>query len=81
MLADQISVAFEEDRRMIEAQQKIVLENPDKPMLAIAADAGPLLVRQRIAEMLKAEARSSAVAERVAEGGHRPSRPKAGAIG
>ncbi len=60
MLADQISGAFEEDRRMIEAQQRIVLENPDKPMLAIAADAGPLLVRQRIAEMLKAEARAGA---------------------
>jgi phenylpropionate dioxygenase-like ring-hydroxylating dioxygenase large terminal subunit len=66
MLANQISIAFEEDRRMIEAQQKIVLENPDHPMLAIAADAGPLLVRQRIAEMLKAEARAGVVAERVA---------------
>lgn len=47
--------AFEEDRTMIEAQQKIISQVPDRPMLPIAADSGMNQARWLIDRQLKAE--------------------------
>ncbi len=51
-----VVAAFEEDRTMIEAQQKVMRQLPDKPMVPIAADAGLNQARWLIDRMLKAEA-------------------------
>lgn len=48
-------VAFEEDRTMIEAQQKILSQVPDRPMVPIAADAGLNQGRWLLDRLLKAE--------------------------
>jgi phenylpropionate dioxygenase-like ring-hydroxylating dioxygenase large terminal subunit len=47
--------AFEEDRTVIEAQQKTLLLTPDRPMIPIAADAGLNQARWLIERQLKAE--------------------------
>jgi phenylpropionate dioxygenase-like ring-hydroxylating dioxygenase large terminal subunit len=47
--------AFEEDRRMIEAQQKVLNLVPGRPMIPIAADAGLNQARWLIDRMLAAE--------------------------
>ena len=47
--------AFEEDRVMIEAQQKIISQVPERPMLPIGADAGMNQARWLIDRQLKAE--------------------------
>ena len=50
-----VVVAFEEDRTMIEAQQKILSQVPDRPMVSIAADAGLNQGRWLLDRLLKAE--------------------------
>ncbi len=47
--------AFEEDRSMIEAQQKIISMVPDRPMIPIGADSGLNQARWLIDRALKAE--------------------------
>jgi phenylpropionate dioxygenase-like ring-hydroxylating dioxygenase large terminal subunit len=54
-LADRISEAFVEDRRMIEAQQRMVDRYPGETMAFILADNGLALGRRLIDEKLKAE--------------------------
>lgn len=51
-----VVVAFEEDRTMIEAQQKVIRQTPDRPMIPIAADAGLNQARWLTERQLKAEA-------------------------
>lgn len=51
--------AFEEDRAMIEAQQKIWdLTSPEKAKLFLPQDKGPFLMRQLMEKLIKAEASS-----------------------
>ncbi len=47
--------AFEEDRTMIEAQQKIPSQVPDRPMIPTGADSGLNQARWLIDKALKAE--------------------------
>jgi hypothetical protein len=47
--------AFEEDRTMIEAQQRIMNQLPDRPMVPIAADTGLNQARWLIDRQIKAE--------------------------
>jgi len=49
------SAAFEEDRIMIEAQQKIIDHNPGKRMVWIDADKGPGMFRQLMAKLMREE--------------------------
>jgi phenylpropionate dioxygenase-like ring-hydroxylating dioxygenase large terminal subunit len=51
-----VVVAFEEDRTMIEAQQKVIQRDPSRPMIPIAADAGLNQARWLIERLGKAEA-------------------------
>jgi len=51
-----VVIAFEEDRMVIEAQQKILTLVPDRPMVPIAADAGLNQARWLLDRMAKAEA-------------------------
>ena len=55
-LADRIAVGFEEDRAMIEAQQRMVDESGDDPMAFILADNGLALGRRLINAKLEEEA-------------------------
>lgn len=50
-----VLVAFEEDRRMIEGQQKVLDRLPGRPMVPIAADAGLNQARWLLDRMAKAE--------------------------
>ena len=50
--------AFEEDRTMIEAQQKIMDQVPERTMIPIAADSGLNQARWLIDRLVKAEAGS-----------------------
>lgn len=50
-----VLVAFEEDRRMIEGQQKVLSLVPGRPMLPIAADAGLNQARWLLDRMARAE--------------------------
>ncbi len=50
-----VIVAFEEDRTMIEAQQKIISQVPQRPMIPIAADGGMNQARWLIDRQLQAE--------------------------
>jgi len=52
---DNVVVAFEEDRTMIEAQQKIVSQTPHRPMIPIWADSGLSQARWLIDRALQAE--------------------------
>lgn len=52
--------AFEEDRRIIEAQQKILLESQSQPLIAIAVDASVIAVRRIAHEILACEGAASA---------------------
>jgi len=52
---DSVVEAFEEDRTMIEAQQKIIDLVPDRPMLPIAADSGLNQARWLIDRLIKVE--------------------------
>ena len=52
---DNVVLAFEEDRTMIEAQQKIISQTPDRPMIPIWADSGLSQARWLIDRALKAE--------------------------
>lgn len=48
--------AFEEDRSMIEAQQKIIEQVPERPMMPIGADSGLHQARWLIDRLINAEA-------------------------
>ncbi len=50
-----VVVAFDEDRTMIEAQQKIISLVPDRPMRPIGADAGLNQARWLLDRLIKAE--------------------------
>lgn len=63
MLANAIAVAFEEDRAVIEAQQRVIDRSPGAKMIAIAADAGGMQVRFMIDALLAAEAGTLEAAE------------------
>jgi vanillate O-demethylase monooxygenase subunit len=52
---DGILVGFEEDRRMIEAQQARLLQTPSHEPIAIAADAGLIQFRRVMARLMEAE--------------------------
>jgi len=51
-----LCTAFEEDRRIIEAQQQMILRTPPAPMQAIAADAALSQYRWLLQRMCEAEA-------------------------
>ncbi|WP_048440543.1 aromatic ring-hydroxylating dioxygenase subunit alpha [Caenimonas sp. SL110] len=51
-----VVVAFEEDRRMIEGQQKVLTRLPGRTMIPIAADAGLNQARWLLDRMARAEA-------------------------
>lgn len=55
-----VVVAFEEDRRIIEGQQKIMGQLPGRTMIPIAADAGLNQARWLLDRMAKAEAAEGA---------------------
>lgn len=55
-----VVVAFEEDRRMIEGQQKVLNLVPERPMIPIAADAGLNQARWLLDRMARAEANAAA---------------------
>ena len=55
---ENVLLAFEEDRAMIEGQQKIISLTPDRPMIPIGADAGLNQARWLIDRLLKAEAQT-----------------------
>ncbi|PZU75331.1 MAG: LysR family transcriptional regulator [Rhizobium sp.] len=57
-LADRIAEGFEEDRTMIEAQQKVIDENDGDTMAYIFVDNGLTLGRRLLTEALAAEAAS-----------------------
>lgn len=59
-----VVVAFEEDRLMIEAQQKIINHAPERAMMPIAADAGLNQARWLLDRMAKAEQADGATYER-----------------
>lgn len=61
-LTAQVENAFDEDRRIIEAQQKVIVTSPDAPMIAIAADATLLKVRRMLDAMLAKEQSSNTAA-------------------
>jgi len=48
--------AFNEDKAMIDAQQKIISLNPDAPLNNLAGDEGGVQARRLIDRMLAAEA-------------------------
>ena len=54
-----VVVAFEEDRTMIEAQQKIIDLTPNRPMIPIAADSGLNQARWLIDRLIKAESNTA----------------------
>ncbi|HDR9486430.1 TPA: aromatic ring-hydroxylating dioxygenase subunit alpha [Burkholderia aenigmatica] len=54
-LAAQVESAFDEDRQIIEAQQKVLTDAPDSPMIAIAADGTLLKVRRMLDAMIANE--------------------------
>jgi len=54
-LTAQVEYAFDEDRRIIEAQQQVLRSAPDAPMIAIAADATLLRVRRMLDAMIASE--------------------------
>ena len=56
---DNVVVAFEEDRTMIEAQQKVISQVPDRPMIPIAADAGLSQARWLLDRLIQAEQRAA----------------------
>lgn len=52
-----VSDAFDEDRRMIEAQQANILSHPDEPMVPIGADGALTRYRRKVAAAIAAEAK------------------------
>jgi phenylpropionate dioxygenase-like ring-hydroxylating dioxygenase large terminal subunit len=60
-LTVQVAAAFEEDRVIIEAQQRSILQSAGAPMIAIPADATLMRVRRMLDVMLANEASASGV--------------------
>ncbi|MGE0796735.1 MAG: Rieske 2Fe-2S domain-containing protein [Lautropia sp.] len=56
-LFENVMTAFEEDRRMIYAQQRNLALDPDTPLLAIAADAALVHYRRVVQQQIAREAR------------------------
>jgi vanillate O-demethylase monooxygenase subunit len=48
-------VAFHEDKVIIEAQQKVIDQDPTRPMLSLSMDGGPNLFRGMVRELIAAE--------------------------
>ena len=59
--------AFHEDKALIEAQQRMIDLEPDRPMVGATADAAPLQFRRMVSQWLAAE-RAGAVAKAQAVG-------------
>ncbi len=55
LVIDQVSKAFEEDREMIEAQQRVIDQDPGSAMLGIPADAALQRARRMFNELVAAE--------------------------
>ncbi len=60
-LTAQVAAAFEEDRVIIEAQQRSILESEGAPMIAIPADSTLMRVRRMLDAMLESEASTTAL--------------------
>ena len=67
LFLDQVGEAFEEDRDVLEAQQRAILEHGDSWTYALQADAGSVQARRVLARMIDAEAprRPAGAPERV----------------
>lgn len=59
-LVTHVSGAFDEDREIIEAQQRVIDEDPGQPMVAIPADAALQQVRWMLGKLVAAEAATPA---------------------
>lgn len=57
-----VVIAFEEDRRMIEAQSRIIEKEPTRPMLAVNSDGALVRYRRLVAAALEEEAAPAATA-------------------
>ena len=55
LVFDQVSEAFEEDRRMLEAQQDVLRTRADTWSVAVKADAGSIEARRVLDRMIAAE--------------------------
>jgi phenylpropionate dioxygenase-like ring-hydroxylating dioxygenase large terminal subunit len=55
-LATEVGRAFDEDKQIIEAQQRVIKEFPDSPMMAIRADIALTGVRRMLDKLLLEEA-------------------------
>jgi phenylpropionate dioxygenase-like ring-hydroxylating dioxygenase large terminal subunit len=56
-------VAFHEDKVIIEAQQKVIDQDPARQMLSLAMDGGPNLFRGIVRELIAAETTTSGAVE------------------
>ena len=56
-------VAFQEDKIIIEAQQRVISLDPSRPMLPLSMDGGPALFRGMVRELIAAETSTTAGAE------------------
>ncbi len=59
-LFDQIQAGFEEDKAMIQAQQRVITAHPEARMTAIGADAALQYVRATLGRMIAAETAAAA---------------------
>lgn len=66
-LLAQVSSAFQEDREIIEAQQRVINESPDATMMPIPADAALIQVRWMLDKLLAEEAAEAGTATRTVE--------------
>jgi len=59
LFLNQVSEAFEEDRRFLEAQQRVLDQSVDSWSCALTADAGAIQARRALERMIAAELRGS----------------------
>jgi phenylpropionate dioxygenase-like ring-hydroxylating dioxygenase large terminal subunit len=71
VLTDQVASAFEEDRNMIDAQQKVIDEASDTGMVAIPSDAALMQARWMLRNLLKEEAQQYGAASTISLAMHR----------
>jgi vanillate O-demethylase monooxygenase subunit len=57
------STAFHEDKRMLEAEQRIIDLNPSAPQIDLIGDTGGLQARRIVERLLAEERRTSAAAQ------------------
>lgn len=56
-------VAFHEDKAIIEAQQKVIAQDPGRQMVSLSMDGGPTLFRGIVRELIAAETSTTGGAE------------------